>query len=91
MSDATAHVEWEEGRPPENVRIVVDPDKDGRIRCVVHELLHVALTENLRPIMDAVLEEFVILALEEGMDEYIKSSPRRLTSWRRAIETKLAH
>lgn len=67
----------------------MDNDKDGRIRCVIHELLHVVFHDKLAFLCADDLEELFILGLEKGLDEYVNKSQRRLDSWRKAIEEKL--
>jgi hypothetical protein len=76
--------------PPSAIRVRVDIDKEGRIKCVIHELLHVVFREWLWGKVDAFLEEEVILAWEKALNDYVRQSPRRLASWRKAIDKKLA-
>jgi len=80
-------VDWDKGTPPSNLRIQVDVDKDGAIRCVIHELLHVLLHEHFAW-ADPAVEEVLILALESDLYEYVKKSPRRITGWRKAIDAR---
>lgn len=67
----------------------MDPDREGRIRCVVHELLHVEFSDKFNALVDDSLDEVLILALEVPVVDYIKDSHRRLAAWRSAIEAKL--
>lgn len=87
MDKITARVDWDPGTHPSNLRIQVDVDKDGAIRCVIHELLHVLLHDEMNW-ADGALEEVVVLALEEDLYEYVKKSPRRITGWRKAIDAR---
>lgn len=79
-----AQIEWTPSKKPAGLRIKVDIDKDGAIRCVIHELLHVMLQEQLAW-ADHRIEEVIILALETDLYEYVTQSPRRLQGWRNAI------
>lgn len=88
LANASASVTWE-GQPPDQIKITVDPDREGRIRCVAHELLHVVFSDDLRTLVDDDLDELIILALENAIVDYIKDSKPRLAAWRRAIEAKL--
>lgn len=83
-------MDWEKGRHPTAVEIQVDIDKDGAIRCVIHELLHVVLADELGWASGEV-EEVIVLALETELYEYVKKSPRRLAGWRKAIDARTVH
>jgi hypothetical protein len=84
-----ARVTWDHTEPPSNIVVLVDDAKDGKIRCVVHELLHVELRNQFDG-LDATFEEAAILAFEELIFEWIKRSPQRIAAWRRAIDSKLS-
>lgn len=84
LSDTIAQIEWTPGKKPAALRIKVDVDKDGAIRCVIHELLHVLLQSELAW-LDRSMEEIVVLALETDLYEYVTKSSRRLAGWRNAI------
>jgi hypothetical protein len=75
-----------------NIRIYLDPRRDGKVKLVLHELLHVYMGTHLRldDRMVYELEEAAILAWEEKLYDWLHD-PRRadaLESWSRAIERK---
>ena len=91
LNDATARVDWENVSPPSRVRIVVDHDQDGRIRCIIHELLHLVLYDIMEQNFNTELQETAIDAWEKLLWENVSFSPQKLGSWRRAIAKKLEH
>lgn len=90
IKNLSARVDWDSIKPLQNVYIRVDNDKDGRIRSVIHELLHIEFYNTLEPLFNEELEEVVILALEDQLYAYVHEHPHRVSLWRRAIEEKLA-
>lgn len=90
LTPHTADVQWDSLSPLSNVRIRVDIDKDGRIKCVLHELIHIVFYALFTPLIDAALEEEVVLAWETLLYNHVRANPRRLLGWRLAIEKKLA-
>lgn len=87
LNGESANMTWQ--LPRNNVVIKVDQDQEGRIRCIVHELLHLEFSRLMERLFDTHLEEALVLALESSVHEYIKASPRRLNAWRKVIEEKL--
>lgn len=88
----SAEVEWEHGSF-RNIAITLDPRRDGRARCVIHELLHVYFSETMK--IDAVLgeslEEAAILAWEAELAAFLeRNNARELDRWDRAIQRKIA-
>ena len=58
LDKISAHIAWDGINPPSRVRIQVDNDKEGRIKCVVHELLHVVFYDLFDNVVDEMLEEW---------------------------------
>jgi hypothetical protein len=82
----SADCEWVE--PGGHARMRVDPHQTGLLTGVVHELLHVALSETLAA-FDEDLSEEIICALEVRLTTRISLSKRRVAWWRKAITGKL--
>lgn len=76
-----------------NIRISLDPRRDGLVTTVIHELLHIymAIYLHIGEILSDELEEAAILAWERSLDTWLNSPTRekQLESWSRAIERKL--
>lgn len=76
-----------------NIRIVFDPRRDGRVRLVIHELLHIYMDREfgLRSRMEYEIEETAVLAWEARLYEWLHNPKRAvaLESWSRAIERKM--
>ena len=70
-------------------KIRVDGHKVGVRTAVIHELLHVVLDDELRN-FDTQTEEAIIEALEEKLDRRIAASRRRMSWWRKTIQSKIA-
>ena len=83
----TAHIEWTPGEKPLHLKIHVDIDKDGAIRCVMHELLHVLFYDIFKWAAQPI-EETLILALEAELYDYVKKNNRRVREWRNAIDKR---
>lgn len=79
--------------PPRKITIYVDPRRDGRVRLVIHELLHIRmrLLCGLGDHLTYELEEAAIMALEEKLYSYLHDSKRAkvLESWDQAIQRKM--
>lgn len=77
-----------------NITIFLDPRRDGTVRLVIHELLHVYMLIHLRLSARMVydLEEVAILAWEKELYLYLHKAKneRLLESWSKAIERKMA-
>ena len=68
----------------------MDPHKEGQIRCVLHELLHVVFRDMFEGICEYEIEEPAILAWENVITDYVKKAPSRVRAWRMAIDHKLS-
>lgn len=83
----------ETGIQVSNIRIYLDPRRDGRVRLVIHELLHILMSVHLgidkRMVYE--LEEAAVLAWESKLYQWLHSSKRHvaLESWDQAIERKM--
>lgn len=84
------HSFWEldENGKPFNITIVIDTRRDGRVRLVIHELLHMYM--KLDTSMVYALEEEAILAWEKYVYGWLHDPKRmkELDSWDKAIERK---
>ena len=77
--------------PPAYVKITVDANNNVNVaRYVMHELLHVVMSELVLGKFDFTLEEVIILGFETYMWEFISSSKPRLRKWEKIIAAKLA-
>ena len=83
--DFSADVTWEEGK---GAKIRVDGHKVGIRTAVIHELLHVVLSEDLK-VFDETIQEIIIEALESQVDIRVAVSRRRVSWWRKNITSKL--
>lgn len=92
LRDEAAHAYFDPVFPPGEIDITVDANNhptDPIIRLVMHELLHVAMSESIVARLDATLEEVVILSLDTYLWTYMNSSKQRLAKWEKLIERKL--
>lgn len=73
--------------------ISLDPRRDGRVRLVIHELLHVWMMEylHLRDRMVYEVEEAAICAWEKLLYDRLHAEKhiKELENWDRAIQRKL--
>lgn len=76
--------------PPAYIRITVDANNNDTIASVIHELIHVALSELTIGKFDLTLEEVLILALETYIWNYVKDNKTRRARWEKLIQKKLA-
>lgn len=88
MDDCSAESHWWDKQ--RDIFVAVDPDREGLVRCVIHELLHVALESDLMSRFVYDLEEPMIDSLETLIyQKDIALKPRVMNRWRRAIREKL--
>lgn len=59
-------------------------------RSVLHELIHVILSELIWGKFDPTIEEVIILAFEDYMWDFISKSPQRRAKWTKIINRKIA-
>lgn len=76
--------------PPLYVNITVDANNNDTIRCVIHELIHVVISELVIGAFDATLEEVLVLAFETYIWNFVSSSKVRMQRWQKLIDKKLA-
>jgi hypothetical protein len=89
------HSEWEEIVTPDgsvricNIKIYLDPRRDGHVRLVIHELLHMYFRLGKTMVYD--MEEAAILAWEKLIyDElHLPRNERLLESWSQSIKRKM--
>ena len=78
---------------PREITICLDPRRDGRVRVVIHELLHVwaDITLKTQAHFTYQLEEAAILAWESRLYALLQppSGAKHLESWDRAITRKI--
>jgi len=68
----------------------VDANNTPVVHYVIHELLHVILSELVLGKFDDSLEEVMIVALDTHIFEFVSKSKSRLAKWNTLIERKLA-
>lgn len=76
-----------------DIRIYLDSRRDGRIRLVIHELLHIYIRQHFRidQFMVYELEEEAILGWERKLYAWLHDAKHAdaLESWNQAIERKM--
>ena len=88
--ETAARVDYDDNFPPAFVNIDVDLNNTPIIQFVIHELLHVVLSEMVIGKFDETLEEVVIVAMHEYLHQYVAKSKTRTARWTALIEKKLA-
>lgn len=86
LNNSLAEAEWTSGHRAAQVQ--VDDHKIGRRAGTIHELLHLVLDDVLTD-FDEGLQEVIILAFEDHLDEIIAKSKRRDAWWRKHIQAKV--
>lgn len=76
-----------------NIKISLDPRRDGSLTLVIHELLHIYMSvyHRISSIFNTDLEESAIQAWETDLMNYLQAPQRekKLESWNRAIQRKI--
>jgi hypothetical protein len=76
------------------ITILLDSRRDGKVRLVIHELLHIYLAIHFDGWQRQTyeVEEVMVLALEKLLYDYLHAPQRErlLESWAKAIDRKLA-
>ena len=85
-----ADCDFDDYFPPRWIKITVDANNNDNVRFVIHELLHVMLSELVLGKFDQTLEEVLVLSLDTYMWNFVKSSKVRLAKWEALIQKKLA-
>lgn len=85
-----ALVEFDDKFPPAYIKIDVDANNQPVIRYVIHELLHVVLSELVIGKFDESLEEVLIVALDSHIYDWVAKSKSRVARWTTLIDKKLA-
>ena len=82
----------EQGKPCK-IAIMLDPRRDGKVRLVIHELLHIWIQHHLglENRLTYELEEAAVLAWEDKLYEWLHVAKHhvQLESWNQAIERKM--
>jgi hypothetical protein len=91
---STWEIATEPGEAPvSKITIYMDPRRDGKVRLVIHELLHIRMQALLGIDHQMVydLEEAAILAWEKKLYDWLHDPKRhvQLESWNQAIERKM--
>ena len=89
-SDTAASCDFDDFYPPRWIKIEVDANSGDIERSVLHELLHVVLSELVWGKFDPTTEEVIILAFEEYLWDFIPKSPARKAKWTKIINRKIA-
>lgn len=85
-----AEVEFDDHFPPSWIKIRVDGNNQPVLQFVIHELLHVVLSELVLGKFDDTLEEVLIVALDAYMYSYVTSSKARTRKWNALLDEKFA-
>jgi len=85
-----ATCDYDDRFPPAYVHIEVDANNNDNTRFVIHELIHVVISELVLGKFDRTLEEVVVLGFEEYIWNFVRAKPSRLTRWEKLIAKKLA-
>jgi len=84
------YVDFDDKFPPAYVRITVDANNTPVAQYVVHELIHVVISELVLGKFDSTLEEIVVLSLDRYIWNFISTNKSRLAKWEKLIAKKLA-
>lgn len=84
-----AYVHHDAEFPPYKVEIRIDANNLPVERYVMHELLHVVLSELVRGKFDDTMEEVLIVALDTDLWNYVSKSKPRLARWKKTVERKI--
>jgi len=83
-------VDFDDNFPPRYVKIEIDLNNhEDIVEFVIHELMHVTLSELARGKFDENLEEVFVLSLSSYISGWVMKSPQRLKRWTKLINQKL--
>ena len=85
-----AHCDFDDWYPPRWIRITIDANNNENVKFVMHELIHVMISELILGCFDETLKEAFLLGLENWMWDFISKSPQRLAKWEKALAVKIA-
>lgn len=85
-----ASVDYDDKFPPAYVHIIVDANNNETIKFVIHELIHVVISELIIGKFDETLEEVFVLSLETYLWNFVSANKVRLAKWNKLIQKKLA-
>lgn len=70
-------------------RIIIDTSQYGYVTMILHELLHMILSETVEPIFDEKIEEATIGGIERALYDHVAASPYLMKRWRTEIARKV--
>lgn len=89
MTENAGLAVWDDICPPTNIQISIDANSGDHTSSVIHELLHIILYPCYVGRLDDELIEVQILGMEQFMYNYVKKSPKRVSTWSGLIQKKL--
>jgi hypothetical protein len=87
--DCSAEVVYEWKGKTLHAVLKLDHAQEGAVTCVLHELLHAHLDDDLEPLLGEELAEFAIAGIEDGLLRGLKKRARAYEGWRKAIIRKV--
>ena len=83
-------MDFDDNFPPRYVKIEIDLNNhEDIVEFVIHELMHVTLSELARGKFDENLEEVFVLSLSSYISGWVMKSPQRSKRWTKLINQKL--
>jgi hypothetical protein len=90
VNGSAATVDFDDNFPPRYVKVEIDLNNhEAVIPFVIHELVHVVLSELVLGKFDETLEEVMVVAISSFVAEWVIASPSRRTKWQKVIDRKL--
>ena len=87
-NQCSAISEWNKSSP---FFVVLDKDQAGQVPLTIHEFLHYTLKDVFSGHFDDELEEVVVVALTQYLDQgWLTSHPGVFEWWRKRVNAKLA-
>lgn len=84
------NVDFSDKFPPAKIEIDLDLNALEPIGIVIHELIHVVMSELVLGKFDESLEEVIVLGLDKYIYDWVKASPARKRKWQTLLDKKLA-
>jgi hypothetical protein len=86
-----AAVDYTEYFPPKHIKLEVDLNNGAAtIPFVIHELVHVVMSELVRGKFDETMEEVAIVAWAEFISSWVMASKTRRARWQKVLDRKVA-
>jgi hypothetical protein len=90
MGGTGAAVDFPEYFPPKHVKIEIDLNNGPQIiPFIIHELVHVVMSELIRGKFDETLEEVLIVAWATFVSDWVMASKTRKARWQKVLDRKL--